>query len=41
MDFKFGVVFLDLFSGLLGVMVLEDSVSIDMVFKWIFTIHFF
>jgi len=41
MDFKFGVVFWDLFSGLLEVMVLKDPVSRDMVPGWIFIIHFF
>ncbi len=41
MDFKFGVVSWDLFSGLLGVMVLKDPVSRDMVPGWNFIIYYF
>ena len=41
MDFKFDVVSRDLLSGLLEVMVSQDTVSIAIALKQIFTIHFF
>jgi hypothetical protein len=40
-NFESGVVFLDLFSGLLEVMVLQDPASTGMVLKSIFAIIFF